>query len=267
MLIAGMLSTLPALLINSLISPILINFLGLSVTDEYSLGFGMILFLSAPIGEEISKAIAVLFLARFIDSPKRGFQIGFSVGLGFALLENMIYILGSILAGEGAAISFVFTAVLRAIGSIPGHATWTAISGYAIGHYVISKRWHKRSLGIFDKSKTQQDSQWILFDAKSGQPMISSKSEIELPILPKWLSAGSNKTIKITSNPFKAVGIAILLHAMWNGSLWTISVILQDTSTVIQLLANLLTIIILIILLWTILRRLVPFAISENDVV
>jgi RsiW-degrading membrane proteinase PrsW (M82 family) len=267
MLIAGMLSTLPALLINSLISPILINFLGLSVNDEYSLGFGMILFLSAPIGEEISKAIAVLFLARFIDSPKRGFQIGFSVGLGFALLENMIYILGSILAGEGAAISFVFTAVLRAIGSIPGHATWTAISGYAIGHYVISKRWHKRSLGIFDKSKTQQDSQWILFDAKSGQPMISSKSERELPILPKWLSAGSNKTIKITSNPFKAVGIAILLHAMWNGSLWTISVILQDTSTVIQLLANLLTIIILIILLWTILRRLVPFAISENDVV
>ena len=106
-----------------------------------------------------------------------------------------------------------------------------------------------------------------MFDAKSGQPMISSKSERELPILPKWLSAGSNKTIKITSNPFKAVGIAILLHAMWNGSLWTISVILQDTSTVIQLLANLLTIIILIILLWTILRRLVPFAISENDVI
>ena len=226
----------------------------------------MILFLSAPIGEEISKAIAVLFLARFIDSPKRGFQIGFSVGLGFALLENMIYILGSILAGEGAAISFIFTAVLRAIGSIPGHATWTAISGYAIGHYVISKRWNKRSLGIFDKSKTQQDSQWILFDGKSGQPMISSKTERELPILPKWLSAGSNKTIKITSNPFKAVGIAILFHAMWNGSLWTISVILQDTSTVIQLLANLLTIIILIILLWTILRRLVPFAISEKHV-
>ena len=267
MLIAGMLSTLPALLINSLISPILINFLGLSVTDEYSLGYGMILFLSAPIGEEISKAIAVLFLARFIDSPKRGFQIGFSVGLGFALLENMIYILGSIFAGEAAAISFVFTAVLRAIGSIPGHATWTAISGYAIGHYVISKRWQKRSLGIFDKSKTQQDSQWILFDAKSGQPMISSKTERVIPILPKWLSAGSNKTIKITSNPFKAVGIAIMLHAMWNGSLWTISVILQDTSTVILVLANLLTIIILIILLWTILRRLVPFAISENDVV
>ena len=116
MLIAGMLSTLPALLINSLVSPIIINLLGLSVTDEYSLGFGMILFLSAPIGEEISKALAVLCLARFIDSSKRGFQIGFSVGLGFALLENMTYILNSLLTGEGAAISFVFTAILRAIG-------------------------------------------------------------------------------------------------------------------------------------------------------
>ena len=60
------------------------------------------------------------------------------------------------LNGEGAAISFVFTAVLRAIGSIPGHATWTAISGYAIGKYVINKRWHIRSLGVFDKSKTQK---------------------------------------------------------------------------------------------------------------
>ena len=265
MLIAGMLSTLPALLINSLISPILINFLGLSATDEYSLGYGMILFLSAPIGEEISKALAVLFLARFIDSPKRGFQIGFSVGLGFALLENMIYILSSIFAGEGAAISFIFTAVLRAIGSIPGHATWTAISGYAIGHYVIDKRWHERGLGIFDKSKTQQDSQWILFDGKTGQPMISSRTEQEVPLLPKWLSAGQNKMLKITDKPIKAVGIAILFHAIWNGSLWTISVALQDTSIGIQIFANLLITFILIALLWTILRRLVPFAVLEKS--
>lgn len=263
MLIAGMLSTLPALLINSLISPIIINLLGLSVTNEYSLGYGMILFLSAPIGEEISKALAVLFLARFIDSPKRGFQIGFSVGLGFALLENMIYILSSMLNGEGAAISFVFTAVLRAIGSIPGHATWTAISGYAIGKYVINKRWHIRSLGVFDKSKTQKESQWILFDGKSGQPIISSKTQ-KLPHLPKWLSAGQEKMVKITSNPIKAVAIAIFFHAIWNGSLWSVGVLLKDTSVMIQILANLLLILVLIILLWIVLRRLIPFALLEN---
>jgi len=263
MLVAGMLSTLPALLINSLISPIIINFFGLSISDEYSLGYGMILFLSAPIGEEISKALAVLFLARFIDSPKRGFQIGFAVGLGFALLENMIYILSSILAGEGAAITFIFTAVLRAIGSIPGHATWTAISGYAIGKYVISRRWHIRSLGIFDKSKSQRESQWILFDGKSGQPIISSKTE-KKSALPKWLSAGQEKIVPITSNPIKAVMIAILLHSAWNGSLWLSSVLLQDYGVGIQLLANLTIIVVLIVILWALLRRLIPFAIAED---
>ena len=263
MLIAGMLSTLPALLINSLISPIIINLLGLSITNEYSIGYGMILFLSAPIGEEISKALAVLLLARFIDSPKRGFQIGFSVGLGFALLENMLYILNSLLTGEGAAISFVFTAVLRAIGSIPGHATWTAISGFAIGKYVVQRGWNERALGIFDKSKAQLDSQWILFDGRSGQPIISSKSK-KIPNLPRWLSAGQEKMIKITNNPVKAVGIAIIFHAVWNGSLWCISLLMQDSPIIWQVVVNMLTIFLLIGVLWIILRRLIPFAILDD---
>tara|TARA_Y100001954_G_C15750731_1_gene573519 strand:+ start:253 stop:1287 length:1035 start_codon:yes stop_codon:yes gene_type:complete len=264
MLIAGMLSTLPALMINSLISPIIINLLGLSITDEYSLGYGLILFLSAPVGEEISKALAVLFLARFIDSPKRGFQIGFSVGLGFALLENMSYILNSILVGEGAAISFVFTAILRAIGSIPGHATWTAISGYAIGKYVISQNTKKQKLIPADNTRTNIDSQWILFDAKSGQPIISSQSQ-RLPSLPKWLASPPEKMIKITGNPILAVGVAITLHAIWNGSLWVTSILVKDSSTGLQILCNLVMIVVLITLLWVILRRLIPFAILDDE--
>ena len=264
MLIAGMLSTLPALMINSLISPIIINLLGLSITDEYSLGYGLILFLSAPVGEEISKALAVLFLARFIDSPKRGFQIGFSVGLGFALLENMSYILNSILVGEGAAISFVFTAILRAIGSIPGHATWTAISGYAIGKYVISQNTKKQKLIPANNTRTNIDSQWILFDAKSGQPIISSQSQ-RLPSLPKWLASPPEKMIKITGNPILAVGVAITLHAIWNGSLWVTSILVKDSSTGLQILCNLVMIVVLITLLWVILRRLIPFAILDDE--
>jgi ABC-type nickel/cobalt efflux system permease component RcnA len=70
---------------------------------------------------------------------------------------------------------------------------------------------------------------------------------------------------RITSNPIKAVGLAILFHAIWNGSLWTIGVILQDTSTGIQILASLLITFILIMLLWTVLRRLVPFAVLEQQ--
>ena len=266
MLIAGMLSTFPALVINSLISPIIITFLGISMDGVESLGYGMILFLSAPIGEELSKALAILFLSRFIDSGKRGFQIGFSVGLGFALLENMSYILGAIFSGEGAAVSFIFTTVLRAIGSIPGHATWTAISGYAIGHHIAKNNYSKTLIdGIHEKRKViKQETQWALFDKKTGQ-LISSSSVKVKPILPKWLSAGKEKEIPLTKSPSKAIFIAILCHSIWNGTLWISGKLLIDSPAFIQITVDLTLIITLIAILWIILRRLIPYAIDDGN--
>jgi RsiW-degrading membrane proteinase PrsW (M82 family) len=264
MLIAGMLSTFPALIINSIISPIIINSLGISMDGVESLGYGMILFLSAPIGEEISKALAILFLSRFIDSPKRGFQIGFSVGLGFALLENMSYILSSLFVGEGAAISFVITTVLRAIGSIPGHATWTAITGFAIGHYVTDKKRQQDIInGVQYSNKKDLESQWILFDKKTGNPISSSSVNIK-PELPKWLSAGEKNAIKMTKSPINALFIAILCHAIWNGTLWLSGRLLIDKSLFLVFVVEMVLVVILIITLWTILRRLIPFAINDR---
>ena len=266
MLIAGMLSTFPALVINSLISPIIITFLGISMDGVESLGYGMILFLSAPIGEELSKALAILFLSRFIDSGKRGFQIGFSVGLGFALLENMSYILGALLSGESAALSFILTTVLRAIGSIPGHATWTAISGFAIGHH-ISKNNHSKSLidGIYEKKKiTKQESQWALFDNKTGE-LISSSSIKPQTVLPKWLSAGKDKEIKITKSPPVAIFIAIFCHAIWNGTLWISGRIFIDSPILIKIVIDLVLVTTLIVILWFILRRLIPYAVDDRN--
>ena len=266
MLIAGMLSTFPALVINSLISPIIITFLGISMDGVESLGYGMILFLSAPIGEELSKALAILFLSRFIDSGKRGFQIGFSVGLGFALLENMSYILGALLSGESAALSFILTSVLRAIGSIPGHATWTAISGFAIGHH-ISKNNHSKSLidGIYEKKKiTKQESQWALFDNKTGE-LISSSSIKPQTVLPKWLSAGKDKEIKITKSPTLAIFVAIFCHAIWNGTLWISGRIFIDSPILIKIVIDLVLVTTLIVILWFILRRLIPYAVDDRN--
>ena len=266
MLIAGMLSTFPALVINSLISPIIITFLGISMDGVESLGYGMILFLSAPIGEELSKALAILFLSRFIDSGKRGFQIGFSVGLGFALLENMSYILGALLSGESAALSFILTTVLRAIGSIPGHATWTAISGFAIGHH-ISKNNHSKSLidGIYEKKKiTKQESQWALFDNKTGE-LISNSSIKPQTVLPKWLSAGKDKEIKITKSPTLAIFVAIFCHAIWNGTLWISGRIFIDSPILIKIVIDLVLVTTLIVILWFILRRLIPYAVDDRN--
>ena len=71
---------------------------------------------SAPVGEELCKLIAILCLWKLIDSPRRGFQIGFTVGLGFAMLENLQYILVNLLTDQYAAFSYSFTAILRGVG-------------------------------------------------------------------------------------------------------------------------------------------------------
>ena len=265
MLIAGMLSTFPALIINSILSPIIITFLGISMDGVESLGYGMILFLSAPIGEELSKAAAILFLSRFIDSPKRGFQIGFSVGLGFALLENMSYILSSIVVGEGAAISFILTTVLRAIGSIPGHATWTAITGFAIGHYITEKKRNQDIInGVQNISKKDNESQWILFNKKTGSPISSSSVDVKSEI-PKWLSAGEKNAIQMTKSPVKALLIAMLCHGTWNGTMWLSGKLLINKSLLVVFVVEMALVIFLIVVLWMILRRLIPYAINDRN--
>ncbi len=131
MLIAGMLSGFPAIAINSLLFPMAIVALGVTSPGNIE---GLTLVLSAPVGEEVCKFGAVVLLGRLVDSGRRGLQAGFTVGLGFAMIENLQYILASLLADPTtAAFGFGFTSVLRGVGSIPGHAVWTGLGGYALG--------------------------------------------------------------------------------------------------------------------------------------
>ena len=258
-LIAGMAAGIPAILVNSWLTPALVPASWSIGTEEF-----IIYTFSAPIGEELFKFLAVLCFFSYIKGPKTGFQVGFTVGLGFAITENFLYLIMSYSGGGFTAL--FLTSLIRGIGSIPGHATWTGITGYAIGCYVIKKRWNKMTLGVFDKAKSNLESQWILYNKKSGQPMISSKSEIGPKSIPKWLSAGQEKMITMTDKPVKAIFIAIICHSLWNGSLWFTSVILQDSSLLIQLVANIVTIITLIVLLWIILRRLIPYALEQGNI-
>ena len=124
-LLAGMLSAFPAIIFNSFIFPLIVPF------DPESFSYLLsTLAIGAPIGEEIFKALAVAAFLPAMKGPKHGFQVGFTVGLGFALIENLQYILFSV---AGGPISASLTILVRGIGSIPGHAIWTAISGTAIG--------------------------------------------------------------------------------------------------------------------------------------
>ena len=265
MLIAGMVSALPAILINSFFSPILLNGIGLDTTDPMSLGYGMILFLSAPIGEEICKAAAILALARFIDSPRRGFQIGFTVGLGFALLENSVYIMTAFVDVEYSAFTFAFTSLLRGIGSIPAHGLWTGISGYAIGWYLMTRMPKVTQEGYIAAPKSAipiNNQPWVLMN-DAGQIVKQSATEFSQPIqVPRWLCSSKEAAFPLPKSPIYGIGLAILFHSFWNGSMWLLGVIFQDSHAALQFVFVLGWLMFLILALWQITRRILPTALS-----
>jgi RsiW-degrading membrane proteinase PrsW (M82 family) len=176
-LTAGMLSTIPAICINSILFPILLASLGIigdwssmGLDDGNNLATFLALAVSAPVGEELCKAGAVILMARYIDSPRRGFQVGFTVGLGFAIVENLIYVAGSFIGG--GLISFVFTTFIRGIGSIPGHAVWTGITGLTIG-WALSRNQSladsvRGALGESDEVDSSNQPTWSLIDKDTG---------------------------------------------------------------------------------------------------
>ena len=251
MLIAGMLSTFPAIIINSIIAPDVVLFLSGGQAST-TLIENITVVVSAPIGEEICKALAVWSLAGMIDSKKRGFQVGFTVGLGFALLENLQYILFSLFAGEIMAFSYGLTSVVRGIGSIPGHAMWTACSGYAIGHMLEQNRPKQRipefgNMNLVDPRNPNASPQSNKLYQDVQTPFLNKRSNLELP----------------TSLPVM-LGIAILGHAFWNGSSVLVSTIALGLDPLLGLVIDLTWIVTLIALLWTFGRYVIAAAMDSQ---
>ena len=248
MLIAGMLSALPAIVINSTLFPISINLLGVDDPMGSALGEFLGLAISAPFGEELSKALAVLLLYSYIDSAKKGFYVGTTVGLGFALIENLMYIMGSLTGASG--LTFAFTSIIRGIGSVPGHAMWTGISGYGIGHYLHKKRGYPNA---------SQDTSWVLYDEDTRQVVsYSNQSKAVTADLPIWWMRHVGAGWKLPKSPLFAIPLAIAGHSFWNGSLFVISVVAEKVNPLLGLLAMLGWLVILIFMLWYCSLRILP---------
>ena len=255
-LAAGMLSTVPAIVINSVLSPILVSFAGFDATASGTLGEGFILFLSAPIGEELSKALAVLALSHLIISPKHGFYVGSTVGLGFALLENATYI-SMALASDYSSIAYFFTATLRGLSSIPGHAMWTGLTGYAIGCWLA--RGHRLpSLSGTAYLSEQNDANWVLYD-KEGRTIPNTS----------WATMPSDRMIRLLSRHQKhawpmpqtlstGLLLAILGHALWNGSSWGVGMLLADSESLLAVLLQLMWLAVMVLTLWFCILRWLP---------
>jgi RsiW-degrading membrane proteinase PrsW (M82 family) len=83
-------------------------------------------FVIAALTEELFKFLVVRFYSarrRAFDEPMDGIVYGATASLGFALLENVMYVL----AGGW------HVALLRAFTAVPAHAAWGAILGYHVG--------------------------------------------------------------------------------------------------------------------------------------
>ncbi|NCG42779.1 MAG: PrsW family intramembrane metalloprotease [Euryarchaeota archaeon] len=248
MLIAGMLSALPAIVINSTLFPISINLLGVDDPMGSALGEFLGLAISAPFGEELSKALAVLLLYSYIDSAKKGFYVGTTVGLGFALIENLMYIMSSLTGGDGFV--FAFTSIIRGIGSVPGHAMWTGISGYGIGYYLQRKRGFPAE---------NRDTSWVLYDEDTRQVVsYSNQSKAVTADLPNWWMRHVGSGWSLPKSPLFCIALAISGHSFWNGSLFIISYIFENSHPITYILAMLGWLVILIFMLWYCSLRILP---------
>jgi RsiW-degrading membrane proteinase PrsW (M82 family) len=117
-----------------------ISVLVASVANEYtdaSFGTTAALVISAPVAEEIMKTLGILGAAKRnqIDSPLDGVVYAGYVGLGFAMVENIIYFSQAIIDDD---LGLVF--VMRGLFSPFAHPFFTLWVGLAIGAAVQNGR-------------------------------------------------------------------------------------------------------------------------------
>jgi protease PrsW len=117
--------------------------LGVLVTIPVALvqGFIAILIVSpiimasvvAPIVEEYAKFFIVrrtMYRNPEFNEPMDGIVYAVAVGLGFASLENILYVFAAYLESPALGVG---TLVIRALLSVPGHAIFAGMWGYALG--------------------------------------------------------------------------------------------------------------------------------------
>jgi len=219
-LVAGMICTIPALFFNTGGNYYFSDIFG----PESPITQMLTLAVVAPIGEELCKLGAIWWCKEFIDSPRRGFEIGFTVGLGFAMLENLQYIA---LSWTGGPLSFTLTSLIRAIGSIPGHAFWTGLTGIGFA-YLISK--NNKNQKIFQDKKNNEINNWQLIDSKTNkiiETTIQEENETRIigeegNIIFQKFEEDKNKTSKLPKNILICLLFAIIGHSFWNGSSYAV---------------------------------------------
>jgi RsiW-degrading membrane proteinase PrsW (M82 family) len=117
MYLLGMVITIPVLILEEVCGIVLPVFL--------------LAVLVAPVLEECSKFLVVrevVYNDIEFDEPLDGIVYSVSVALGFATIENAMF-----LVFQPSLLSFAFTGIVRALFTIPAHALFAVFWGYTMG--------------------------------------------------------------------------------------------------------------------------------------
>jgi RsiW-degrading membrane proteinase PrsW (M82 family) len=137
---AGALSVIPVLLADAFIirAAAPYTYPGYTYNGALFQSFGV-----AAAVEELFKISAIYWIVwqrSEFDERMDGIVYGARAGLGFALLENVAY-----LVTQPDLDAVVKTGILRALLAVPGHALWSAIIGYSAARM----RFDRKGLGFF----------------------------------------------------------------------------------------------------------------------
>lgn len=137
MAILGGLSTLPVIAIEYGLEKVL------AIDEHTPMGAITTSFIVAALVEESAKAACLwigIWHSKAFDERFDGIVYGTRAGLGFALVENIGYLLDS-KTGAG----FVGIFIMRAVLAVPGHAIWAGFMGY----YAAKKKFDDKGPGLF----------------------------------------------------------------------------------------------------------------------
>lgn len=129
----GIAAVIPVVGIGLFIQELLV---GLRLSSPFMDSFGKAFFVAALTEETFKFLVLYLYCARKkeFDEPMDGIVYGVSASLGFATLENILYV------SDGG----FSTALLRALTAVPGHAMLGAIMGYYFGQAFFNPAMRKK---------------------------------------------------------------------------------------------------------------------------
>ena len=161
------------------------------------------------------------------------------------------------LASDYSSITYFFTASLRGLSSIPGHAMWTGLSGYAIGC------WLGRGNALPTLSGTSYlsedaDARWVLYNKQGRAVPQDSWSNMPSQAVVKLLGRHRQHAWPMPTTLGAGLGLAIAGHALWNGSSWGVGMLLSGSDTVLAVLLQLGWLAVMVFALWVCILRWLP---------